>query len=341
MSAFSKMVLRMAVVLCVLPGALAGCKASGKESRAAAGQPPFMSAVASAPPQTDDAPPPKKTGGFDGKRAFAHVAKQVGFGPRPSGSEAIAKLQDYIQSELSSYGCKVEADDFHADTPIGRLPMKNIVAKIPGEKPGMIVLATHYDTARSARDPRTGEVHPMPTFVGADDAGSSTGVMLELARSFCAKRERYAVWITFFDGEEAMHDWSDTDSRYGSREMAARLSTSGDIKKIKAFLLADIVGGRNARFLREESSTPALVDLIWSTAARLGYSAIFLNEATSAQDDHDSFLKRGVPSVDVIGDFLNNGYWHTPQDSLDKISAKTLAITGHVFLETVKQLQAK
>ncbi len=342
MTSFPKEILRIVLVLCILPGALAGCKASGKESPSAASQPPFMSAVASAPPQTsDDAPPPEKTGGFDGKRAFAQVAKQVSFGPRPSGSEAIAKLQDYIQSELSSYGCKLDADDFHADTPIGRLPMKNIVAKIPGEKPGMIVLATHYDTARSARDPRTGEVHPMPTFVGADDAGSSTGVMLELARSLCAKRERYAVWITFFDGEEAMHDWSDTDSRYGSREMAARLSTSGDIKKIKAFLLADIVGGRNARFLREESSTLALVDLIWSTAAKLGYSGIFLNEATSAQDDHDSFLKRGVPSVDVIGDFLNNGYWHTPQDSLDKISAKTLAITGHVFLETIKQLQAK
>ncbi len=342
MTSFSRMIQRTAAVLCIFPAGLAGCKANGKESPSAGGQPPFMSAVASAPPQTsDDAPPPEKTGGFDGKRAFAQVAKQVSFGPRPSGSEAIAKLQDYIQSELSSYGCKLDGDDFHADTPIGRLPMKNIVAKIPGEKPGMIVLATHYDTARSARDPRTGEVHPMPTFVGADDAGSSTGVMLELARSLCAKRERYAVWITFFDGEEAMHDWSDTDSRYGSREMAARLSTSGDIKKIKAFLLADIVGGRNARFLREESSTPALVDLIWSTAARLGYSAIFLNEATSAQDDHDSFLKRGVPSVDVIGDFLNNGYWHTPQDSLDKISAKTLAITGHVFLETIKQLQAK
>ncbi len=236
MTSFSRMIQRIAAVVCIFPAGLVGCKASGKES-AAASQPPFMSAVASAPPQTsDDAPPPDKTGGFDGKRAFANVAKQVSFGPRPSGSEAIAKLQDYIQSELSSYGCKPEADDFHADTPIGRLPMKNIVAKIPGEKPGMIVLATHYDTARSARDPRTGEVHPMPTFVGADDAGSSTGVMLELARSLCAKRERYAVWITFFDGEEAMHDWSDTDSRYGSREMAARLSTSGDIKKIKAFL---------------------------------------------------------------------------------------------------------
>src|SRR5260370_2280551 len=143
--------------------------------------------------------------------------------------------------------------------------MKNIVAKIPGEKPGMIVLATHYDTARSARDPRTGKVHPMPTFVGADDAGSSTGVMLELARSLCAKRERYAVWITFFDGEEAVHDWSDTDSRYGSREMAARLSTSGDIKKIKAFLLADIVVGRHPPFLPHANSTPPLLDLPCST----------------------------------------------------------------------------
>ncbi len=138
-----------------------------------------------------------------------------------------------------------------------------------------------------------------------------------------------------------MHDWSDTDSRYGSRQMAAKLAASGDLKKIKAFLLADIVGGRQARFQRESSSTPALVDLIWNTSAKLGYSAFFLNGSTSAQDDHDSFLKRGVPAVDVIGDFLNNGYWHTPQDSLDKISPKTLAITGHVFLESVKQLQAK
>src|SRR5258708_26205118 len=231
MTSFPKEILRIAALLCILPGAFAGSEARGRESPAAAGQSPFMTAVASAPPQSAEGPPPSdKTGGFDGKRAFAHVAKQVGFGPRPSGSEAIAKLQDYIQSELSSYGCKPEADDFHADTPIGRLPMKNIVAKIPAEKPGMIVLATHYDTARSARDPRTGEVHPMPTFVGADDAASSTGVMLDLARSLCPKRERYAVWITFFDGEEAMHDCRVTDSRSASRELAPRLSTSDYIK---------------------------------------------------------------------------------------------------------------
>src|SRR6266436_370114 len=330
MISFSKLLLRMAVLLCVLPTGLTGCKASGNESSGEAKQPPVMSAAASTPPQTtDDEPPPEKTGGFDGKRAFAHVAKQVNFGPHPSGSPAIAKVQDYLLAELKSYGCFVETDSFGADTPIGRLNMKNILVKIPGEKPGVILLGTHYDTLL------------MDNFVGADDAGSSTAVMLELARLLCPQKGKFAVWIAFFDGEEAMKRWSDTDSRYGSRQMAARFSSTGDIKKIKAFLLADIVGGRKARFLRESSSTSALVDLIWNTAAKLGYSALFLNESSAAQDDHDSFLKRDVPSVDVIGDFVNNGYWHTPQDSLDKISAKTLAIVGHVFLESVKQLQAK
>jgi len=327
MGLLSKSIFRIATIACLIPTVLTGCKASGSPN---AVQPPFMSSAASAPPQAaEDAPAPGKTGGFDGKRAFAHVAKQVSFGPRPSGSPALAHLQEYLLSELKSYGCNMETDDFSADTPVGRLRMKNILVKIPGEKPRVILLGTHYDTLL------------MENFVGADDAGSSTALMLELARLLCPQRGKYAVWIAFFDGEEAMKHWSDTDSRYGSRQMAARLSISGDIKEIRAFLLADIVGGRKAQFLRESSSAPLLVDLVWNTAAKLGYTAIFRNDATSAEDDHDSFLKRGVPSVDVIGDFVNNGYWHTPQDALDKISPKTLAIVGHVFLESVKQLQSK
>lgn len=289
-----------------------------------------MSKAASTAPQAaDDAPSPDKTGGFDGRRAYALVAKQVGFGPHPSGSPAIAKVQDFLQSELKSYGCSVETDSFTADTPVGRLPMKNILVKIAGKEPGVFLLGTHYDTKL------------MPNFVGADDGGSSTALMLELARLLCLQHGKYSVWIAFLDGEEAMREWSDTDSRYGSREMAAKLAMSGDLKKVKAFLLADIVGGRNAQFLRESSSTPALINVVWDTAHRLGYSALFRDTATSAEDDHDSFMSRGVPAVDVIGDFANNGYWHTPQDNLDKISAKTLAMVGHVFLESVKQLQSQ
>src|SRR5260370_37640194 len=171
MTSSSTIILRITAVLCILPVGLTGCRASDNESSGAASQPPSLSAVASAPPPTaDDAPPPDKTGGFDGKRAFAHVVKQVGFGPRPSGSQALVHLQDYLQSELKSYGCNVETDSFGADTPVGRLPMKNFLVKIPGEKPGVVLLGTHYDQLVKAK------------FGGDDDGGSSTAVMLELAR---------------------------------------------------------------------------------------------------------------------------------------------------------------
>jgi Zn-dependent M28 family amino/carboxypeptidase len=289
-----------------------------------------MSTVATNPPQIpdEDTPAPEKTAGFDGKRAFAHVVKQVGFGPRPSGSQAIAQLQDYIQAELSSYGCSADVDAFYADTPAGRIAMKNILVKVSGDRPGIILLGTHYDTKR------------IENFVGADDGGSSTGVMLELARLFCAKHSRYPVWIAFLDGEEAVNlEWKDPDNRYGSREMSAKLAMSGDLAKVHAFMLADMVGSRALRFRRESNSTQALTDLVWTTAAKLGYSAIFAADSTAIEDDHISFLKRGVPSVDVIN--FEIPYWHTPQDTIDKVSSKSLAIVGHVFVESVKQLQSK
>jgi glutaminyl-peptide cyclotransferase len=318
--------------VCLMVAALAGCKASGVAANDPSKKPPSNGSITNVLPQlaAEDAPAPEKTGGFDGKKAFAHVAKQVSFGPRPAGSAALAQTQQYIVAELKSYGCVVEADDFSADTPAGRLPMKNILAKIPGEKPGIILLGTHYDTKR------------LDNFVGADDGGSSTGVMLEMARLLCQQHGRYAVWIAFLDGEEAVNrEWVDPDNCYGSREMAAKLAISGELPKVKAFLLADIVGSHPLRIKRDSYSTKALTDLVWKTAARLGYQEIFVNEQTASEDDHQSFLKRGVPAVDVITDFVATGYWHTPQDTLDKVSANSLAIVGHVFLETVKALQAQ
>jgi len=313
------------VLMLALCATVAGCKAKVDDSGAASAS---TAAAATARQAGDDALPAEKTGGFDGKRAFVHVVKQVGFGPRPSGSAAIGQLQEYIQSELASYGCNVETDSFTADTPAGRLPMKNIVAKIPGDKPGIIMLATHYDTKR------------LENFVGADDGASSSAVMLELARLLCPRHGAYQVWITFFDGEEAVKFvWQDPDNRYGSRQMAAKLAMSGELPKIKAVLLADMVGSRNLRFRREADSTKALTDLIWTTAAQLGYSNVFVNESLPTEDDHIIFLKLGVPAVDVI-DF-DIPYWHTVEDTLDKVSARSVAITGHVFLESVKQLQSK
>jgi Zn-dependent M28 family amino/carboxypeptidase len=294
-----------------------------------------MSAVAgTAPAPGDEAPAPEETGGFDGQRAYDQVAQQVNFGPRPPGSAAIAKLQDYLETELKSYGCAVETDSFSADTPDGRVPMKNILVKIPGERQGIILLGTHYDTKK------------MDNFVGADDAGSSTGVMLELARLLCKQPAgKYAVWIAFFDAEEAFNkEWHDPDNTYGSRQMAARMAANGDLPKVKAFILADLVGGRTPHFKREAGSTKWLADMVWATAGKLGYANVFVSDRVEAiSDDHFSFTKRNVPSVDIIDlDAANDvPYWHTTQDTLDKISPKTLAIVGHTILESVKGLQRK
>lgn len=308
---------------------IAGCKANGADDhRSAAASSAAVSKPAAQVP--DDALPAEKTGGFDGALAYDHVAKLVGFGPRPAGSSGIAQAQDYITSQLSSFGCTVETDAFSSDTPAGRLAMKNIVVKVPGERQGIILLATHYDTKR------------LDNFVGADDGGSSTGLMLEMSRRMCQQRPRYSIWIAFFDGEEAVRpEWKDPDNRYGSRQMAAKMAASGDLKKVRAMILADIIGGKSLGISKEEYSTKELEDLIWTTAKRLGYGQIFLDQVTPVDDDHLSFLQRNVPSADVI-DLVNSaGYWHTPQDTLDKISAKSLGIVGHVIQESVKELQTR
>ena len=209
------------------------------------------------------APPADSTGGFDGQRAYQHVANLVAIGPHSAGTDGDRAAQEYIIGQLKTSGCPVDEEDFHTPTPIGNVAMKNIVAKIPGASPDILMFTTHYDSKL------------LPNFVGADDGGSSTGVMLEFAHLVCARRNAMTVWIVFFDGEEAFGNWSDTDSVYGSRELAARMALAGDLPHVKAFVLADLVGSHDLRLKRESNSTPWLTDLVWSTAGKLGYGNAF------------------------------------------------------------------
>jgi glutaminyl-peptide cyclotransferase len=297
-------------------------------------------ATSSSPAQlgpADAAPPPSQTGGFDGAAAYDYTQKLVSFGPRPPASDAIRQTQDYILSSLKSFGCPVDVDDFHASTPIGDLAMKNIVVKIPGEGPGIILLLTHYDTVR------------IPGFVGADDAGSSSGLMLEMARVLCAGKEREpnAVWIAFLDGEEAqlvqdgVAQWTADDSVFGSRELAARMDLSGDLKRVRAVLLADMVGAKGISIRQDPGSTAWLNSLVWKVADRLGYRNVFIVASNGGvEDDHTPFLSHHVPAADIT-EFPNYPYWHTTQDTMDKLSPRSLAIVGHVFLESVHELQQR
>ncbi len=282
-------------------------------------------------PAFPPAPPAETTGGFDGALAYKHVEQLVAIGPHSAGSEGIRRAQAYIEGQLKSYGCAVEEQDFHADTPVGDVAMKNIVAKAPSTSPNIVIYASHYDTKRIAN------------FVGADDGGSSTGVLLELARLLCARKNSVAVWLVFFDGEEAFNfNWVDPDHTYGSREFAARLALSGELHRVKAMILVDMVGPTNPLYRRESNSTPWLTDLVWSTAARLGYGNIFDNSQNAIEDDHIPLLQRNVPATDII-DFESPvmDYWHTSKDTLDKIDPRTLAITGYVLLETLPELEKK
>lgn len=320
------------VGLIVLAVAASAC--GGENSASASNVAPAKAATAAASipaPQTVQLPPAPDPGvdGFSGKRAYDFVAKQVAFGPRSPGTDAIRQLQAYLAGQLKGFGCNVDVDDFHADTPKGSVAMENIVAKIPGPGPGIILLGTHYDTKL------------LPNFVGADDAGSSTGVMLEIARVLCGKPQPAPVWIAFFDGEEAFNsDWKDPDNTYGSREMAAKLAISGELKHVKAFILADLVGGKNLQLRRDDYSVDSgawLTDAIWSSAHKLGFQSVFLDDHRPIEDDQLSFTRRHVPSVDIV-DCCEQPYWHTDQDTLDKINPQSLQIVGDVILASLPEV---
>ncbi|MDE3135594.1 MAG: M28 family peptidase [Acidobacteriota bacterium] len=314
-----------AVLLCAAALACGGSHA-GDSSQAA---------KAAAPPAA--APPASQTGGFDGARAWTYLEKIVSFGPRPPASANIHLEQAWLVSQLQSFGCQVSEDNFQAQTGVGKLAMENIVAKIPGKDPGIVLLLSHYDTLR------------LPGFVGADDGGSSTAVLLEVAHDMCGKPSPLTVWIAFLDGEEeqtnfqseqeAQTIWTSDNNTFGSRELAASMELSGDLEKVKALLLADMVGDANLGITRESNSTPWLEQLVWSVAKRLGYTQYFLSTYMSVTDDHTPFLSRHVPSADII-DF-NYPYWHTSQDTLDKCSPHSLAVVGHVFLESIQALDQK
>ena len=279
----------------------------------------------------DNGPPPS----FDGDRAMQYVKEIVKFGPRPLGSANHKKVEDYIDAHLK--GDDVEDDRFTADTPVGKFPVHNIIAKFPGTKDGIIVVASHYDTNYPLRG---------TSYVGANDGGSSSGLLLELANQLRGQstgkpREGYSVWLVWDDAEEAMKPDGEVpfleDSLYGITHVAEKWQADGTLKKVKAFLLADMIGDADLNIDRDLNSTPWLESVVYESAKRLGYQSHFFERDNQVSDDHLPFMKRGVACADLI-DFMygyNNVFWHTPQDTVDKLSPKSLAIVGGVVLEAI------
>lgn len=269
---------------------------------------------------------------FNGERAFADLKRLVAFGPRPPGSKALAESREWIISQLKLAGCQVEEDNFVASTPAGNIPMTNVIARIPGARPSVVMLAGHYDTLRANGF----------TFVGANDGGSSAAFLLELARLLGRRKNPLTYWLVFFDGEEALEHWSDTDSRYGSRHLVQKLASAGELGRVQAMILVDMIADAKLDIYRESYSTGWLSDLIFANARRLGYSKYFIDSPPDyIEDDHIPFVNAGVSAVDVIDlDYgPHKSYWHTAQDTVDKCSALSLTIVGRVVTATLDELE--
>jgi len=271
---------------------------------------------------------------FSGNKAWSYAQQFVAIGPRWPGSQGHMKAEAFLRDHFKND--KLEEDTFTANTPIGPVAMRNFIVRYPGKKDGAIVLATHYETNYSLR---------MINFVGANDGGSTTGLLLAIADKLRLqtaggkKLDGYSVWLVFDDGEEAFNFWTDSDSTYGTKHLAAKWGRDGTLAKIKAFIVTDMIGDKDLGIPRESRDTDWLVDLVRQAAKKYGYEKYFFKQEMQVEDDHLPFVKRGVPSIDLVDiDYgpPGNSYHHNDKDTMDKISSHSLTIDGDVILETIR-----
>jgi glutaminyl-peptide cyclotransferase len=276
---------------------------------------------------------------FDADKAYRYTAQVTGFGERQPGQPGHQKTEDLILSVLKRDGAQVERDDFTATTPRGRVPAHNLIGKFnvtSNPQQGILMLAGHYDTLVKKG------------FVGANDGGSSTGILLAFADALAAQPVKLQIWLVWTDVEEGTFEGE--DGLYGSRHLAAKLKADGRAPRVRAFFLLDMIGDRALDVNREPQSTSWLQDFMAQAAKQLGYSRYFFQYQVPITDDHVSFLNVGVPAVDVVdAHFGRMGvrfdsmgeFHHATTDTMDKVSRASLEIVGKTMLFTVSMLDAR
>jgi glutaminyl-peptide cyclotransferase len=313
----------------ILVVALFACSRSKSAAASKASESAAQPVAASELPPNTGAPP-----AFNANRAMQYLKEIVALGPRPIGSANHRKVENYILAHLK--GDDVEQDSFDIHPTEGAFPVRNIIAKFRGTRDGIIVVASHYDTNWPLRD---------TSYIGANDGASSSALLLEIANQLRGKKlEGFSIWLLWDDAEESMKlPWDDPESLYGVRHLAEKWQSDGTLKKIKAFLLEDMIGDADLNIEHDSNSTPWLEDLIFKAATQLGYQSHFFARTMGVTDDHIPFVQRGVPSADLI-DFdygYNDVFHHTTDDTVDKLSPKSLEIVGAVTLETIRLINQR
>jgi glutaminyl-peptide cyclotransferase len=264
---------------------------------------------------------------FDAARAFKHLEALVAIGPRPAGSPGAAKTREYIQKEMAALGLQAMEQAFDATTPAGPTRMINMRVTLPGAGTGRLLITGHYDT----------KLFKEFTFVGANDAGSSTAFLIELARVLKDRKNAATIELVFFDGEEAVGEW-ETGNTWGSRHYVDAARKDGSLAQIKAMILVDMIAEKDPVYMRESLSTPWLTDIIWSHARKLNRRE-FAAQQLEVQDDHVPFLKAGIPAVDIID--IDYPHWHQEGDTLDKLSPVGLQAVGDVLLAALPDIEQR
>ena len=267
---------------------------------------------------------------FSGDKALAHVQAMVDLGPRPPATDAIEKTRAYLTQQLEAAGWKVERQAFSDDTPRGKVQFVNLIARFGSATAPSFLVCSHYDT----------KTFENARFVGANDAGSSTGVLLELARVM-AQRPDVAnkLELVFFDGEEAYEAFTETDGLFGSRYFAQQLAAQDKAKLFRGGILFDMVGDKSLTITLPPDSPADLAAGIFAAAEALQLRQHFTYFDRDVTDDHTPLNDVGIPVIDLI-DF-DYPPWHTPRDTIDKLSAESLRITGAVACYYLAELAFK
>ena len=272
---------------------------------------------------------------FSGEKALGHVQKLVALGPRPPGSPAIEKARAYIAETLTTYGWRIERQAFTDDTPRGKVSFVNLIADFAAPKSGAstqskFLLCSHYDT----------KTFETIRFVGANDGGSSTGALMEMARVLSLHPELAAkIELVFFDGEEAYESFTDTDGLYGSRYFAKKLLDEKRTGAFRGGILWDMIGDRDLTITLPPDSPTELARGIFDSATALNQRSHFSYFANGITDDHTPLNATGVTTIDLI-DF-DFEWWHTVGDTMDKISAESLQTVGAVTAYFLSQVAFK
>lgn len=275
---------------------------------------------------------------FNPQQPYAYTAQIAAFGERWPGSPGHKKTEDLIHQVLQKNGARVEADDFTATTPRGPVPVHNIIGKFnvgTDPKQEILILAGHYDTLFQ------------PGFIGANDGGSSTAILLAFADALAGQKTKMQIWLVWTDLEEAINAFTGDDGLYGSRHLAQKLAANGTHSRVRGFFLLDMIGDKQLGVARETESNRPLQDVMARAAAQLGYSQYFFQYQVGIIDDHVPFIRAGIPAVDVVdAEYGRMGlafdsmgeFHHANTDTMDKVSQQSLEIVGRTMLLTVELL---